>query len=315
MIPDVNLKSYYLQYISNAYSDIVKYRESLAKTIEVKKELYNYISLRLDIVNDTYGINLNDYNKEWINKEYNSSELLYNKVIKLIHDVKEDENRIVLIQVVKYCTLLRNENKYNKLIFLATKRKNMKYGVYNKYVVNYYNKVHKAVLEGMGYRFSYGIGTYCLNHWKLDKAKMKKNKRIDFAATNLKKKELLAKGAKIYDDKEAVWYAARRIPYDGVEYRVYKNESSFYEFTFIKSDIFTNKTLVYKRTEYVPLKYRGMSYVDMANKLCNTIEDVYTLQVDIKYKLNIILHKDPTKYLNFIRNAEQCKYKRGAHNS
>ena len=29
----------------------------------------------------------------------------------------------------------------------------------------------------------------------------------------------------------------------------------------------------------------------------------------IKYKLNILLYKYPTKYLNFIRNVEQRKYK------
>lgn len=315
MIPDVNLKSYYLQYISNANTDIIKYKEHLALTKEIKEELYNYLEPHVNIIQDAYGINLLVYDKEWINKEYNTSETLYNKVIKLINNVREDANRIILIQIIKYCNNLRTENKYAQSIILATTRKSIKFGVYTKYVVNYYNKVHKTVLEGMGYRFSHGIGTYCINHWKLDIARMKNTKRIDFAATSAKKREIIAAGNKPYDDKEATWYAARRIPYDGVDYRVYKNESSFYEFTFIKSDIFTSSSLEYKRTEYVSAKYRGMSYTDMADQLCNTVEDIYNLQVDIKYKLNILLHKNPTKYLNFIRNAEQCKYKRGAHNS
>ena len=138
---------------------------------------------------------------------------------------------------------------------------------------------------------------------------------IDFAATNAKKKELIAKGVKLYDDKEAAWYKARHIPYDGVDYRVYREDDSFYDITFIKSKLFTNNTLEYQRTEYVAAKYRGMSYKSMADTLCATEEDIYNLQVDIKYKLNILLYKDPSCYLNFIRNAEQCKYKRGAHYS
>lgn len=315
MNPDVNLKSYYLQYISNANTDIIKYKESLSQTKEIKEELYKYIEENIDIIKNEYNINLLSYNKEWLNKEYNTSETLYNKVIKLVNNVKEDNNRISLIQLAKYCNILRTENKYNQLIILANTRKNIKISTYRNYVIKYYNKVHKAVLQGMGYKFSYGIGTYCINHWKIEPSKMNSTKRIDFAATNIKKKELLDKGIKLYNDNEATWYKARNIPYDGVDYRVYKNESSFYEFTFIKSDIFTNSSLDYERSEYVSARHRGMSYKDMADKLCKTIEDVYNLQVDIRYKLNIIIYKNPNTYLNFIRNADQCKYKRGAHNS
>ena len=46
----------------------------------------------------------------------------------------------------------------------------------------------------------------------------------------------------------------------------------------------------------------------MANQLCNTLDDIYNLQVDIKYKLNILLYKYPTKYLNYVRNAEPVSY-------
>ena len=167
----------------------------------------------------------------------------------------------------------------------------------------------------MGYKFGYGIGTYIINHWKLDPKRIKNKVHLDYAATNAKKKELLAKGIKLYDDKEAAWYAARHIPYNAVDYRVYKESTDWYEFTFIKSDLSKHYSLDYQRTEYVASKYRGMSYTKMADTLCKTEEDIYTLQVDIKYKLNILLYKDPTKYLNYVRNAEQCKYKRGAHNS
>lgn len=315
MLPDITIKGYYLQFIHNAKNDITKYKNALEVTLSVKEQVYKYIEDNKTILNDSFDINLDDIEIEFRQKKYNPKEYLYNIVIRLLRNIDVHPDRIVLLQLAKYCNILRNENKYNKLIELANKRKDIKFGIYRKYVTAYYNKVHKCVLNGMGYRFSYGIGTYVINHWKLDPKRVKNKVHLDYAATNAKKKELLAKGIKLYDDKEAAWYEARHIPYNGVDYRVYKENTDWYEFTFIKSEIFKSNNLEYQRTEYVATKYRGMSYTQMAEELCHTEEDIYNLQVDIKYKLNILLYKDPTKYLNYVRNAEQCKYKRGAHNS
>lgn len=315
MLPDITIKGYYLQFIHNAKNDITKYKNNLEVTLSIKEQVYKYIEDNKAILNDSFNINLDDIEIEFCQKKYNPKEYLYNIVIKLLRNIDTHPNRIVLLQLAKYCNILRNENKYNKLIELANKRKDIKFGVYRKYVTAYYNKVHKCVLNGMGYKFSYGIGTYIINHWKLDPKRIKNKVHLDYAATNAKKKELIAKGIKLYDDKEAAWYQARHIPYNAVDYRIYKENTDWYEFTFIKSEIFKSNNLEYQRTEYVATKYRGMSYTQMAEELCHTEEDIYNLQVDIKYKLNILLYKDPTKYLNYVRNAEQCKYKRGAHNS
>lgn len=315
MLPDITIKGYYLQFIHNAKNDITKYKNNLEITLSIKEQVYKYIEDNKAILNDSFNINLDDIEIEFCQKKYNPKEYLYNIVIKLLRNIDTHPNRIVLLQLAKYCNILRNENKYNKLIELANKRKDIKFGVYRKYVTAYYNKVHKCVLNGMGYKFSYGIGTYIINHWKLDSKRIKNKVHLDYAATNAKKKELIAKGIKLYDDKEAAWYEARHIPYNAVDYRIYKENTDWYEFTFIKSEIFKSNNLEYQRTEYVATKYRGMSYTQMAEELCHTEEDIYNLQVDIKYKLNILLYKDPTKYLNYVRNAEQCKYKRGAHNS
>lgn len=315
MIPDITIKGYYLQFIHNAKIDIAEYNKNLEVIKTSKEEVYNYLFEHIEDIKDKFDIILSSYDKEWNNKEYNSSEYLYNIVIKKLSVISETTDRSLLIQITKYCNILRNEHKYNKLIVIANKRKDIKFNTYRKYITAYYNKVHKCVLEGMGYKFSYGIGTYVINHWKLDTTRIKHKIHLDYAATNAKKKELISKGIKLYDDKEAAWYAARHIPYDAVDYRVYKEDTNWYEFTFIKSSIFRSSNLDYQRTEYVASKYRGMSYIQMANQLCNTLDDIYNLQVDIKYKLNILLYKYPTKYLNYVRNAEQCKYKRGAHNS
>lgn len=315
MIPDIKLKDYYLQFIYNAKSDINKYTEKLNTTIEYKDLCYKYIDKNKEKLKSDFNINLDNYEIEYINKEYNIKENLYNVSIKLLQNISEHPNKIIILQVIKYCNILRIEHRCRKMIELANRRQNIKFKEYRKYITNYYIKVHKCVLQGMGYKFSYGIGIYVCNHWKLDTSKIKHKPRLDYAATNLRKKELIAKGEKLYDEKEAAWYKARHIPYNAIDYRVWKKDTDWYEFTFIKSKLAKSVSYDYKRTEYVAKKYRGMSYTQMADELCHTEDDIYNLQVDIKYKLNILLYKDPTKYLNYIRNAEQCKYQRGAHNS
>lgn len=315
MLPDITIKGYYLQFVHNAKIDIVKYKENLDTTYKVRDEVYKYLEDNKVILKDSFNINLDNIKIEWINKEYNSKEYLHNLAIVKLRDTEEHPHRIILLQVSKYCNILRSIYRLNKLIELANRRKDIKFGVYRKYITTYYAKVHKCVLQGMGYKFGYGIGTYIINHWKLDPKRIKNKVHLDYAATNARKKELLKQGIKLYDNKEAAWYAARHIPYNAVDYRIYKENTDWYEFTFIKSEIFKSHNLDYQRTEYVAQKYRGMSYTTMAEQLCKNEEDIYNLQVDIKYKLNILLYKDSTKYLNFIRNASQCKYERGAHNS
>lgn len=315
MLPDITIKDFYLQFIHNAKTDADKYKDKLDLTIASKDECYKYIDANKDVLKSNFNINLNIYEKEWVRKEYNPKEHLYGILIKLLPSIEEHPKRIVVLQVIKYCNILRVEHRCRRMIALTEKRKNIKFGEYRKYIAAYYNKVHKCILQGMGYKFSYGIGTYVCNHWKLDATKMKNKVHLDYAATYARKKELLAQGVKLYDEKEAAWYAARKIPYNGVDYRVWKENTDWYEFTFLKSQIVKSGSYDYKHTEYVAKKYRGMSYTKMADELCHTEEDIYNLQVDIKYKLNILLYKDPTKYLNYVRNAEQNKYQRGAHNS
>lgn len=309
MLPDIKIKDFYMQFVHDTKADIIEYNKCLDTILKLKKETYDYIEEHKEDIKDTFNINLDKIKTEWQDKKYNNKKYLYNLAIVLIRNNQDHPKRVLLLQIAKYCNLLHNEYSYNLRIKLAEERKNLKMSTYKKYVYDYYTKVHKCVLQGMGYKYGYDIGTYVINHWKLDTNSSKSKPRIDYAATNAKKKELIAKGIKPYDEKEAAWYEARHIPYAAVDYRVYKNITDWYEFTFINSRIFGKNKLEYKKTEYVAAKYRGMTYKQMADELCELEETVYNLQVDIRYKLNIILYKDPTKYLNFVRNAEQNKYK------
>lgn len=304
MLPDIKVKEFYLRYVFNAKRDIENYKEKLINIIQTKEELYNYINDKKETLKYKFNIDLDKYNFEWNLKTYDTEEILYKDVIKIIKLIK-GESESLLIQIIKYCFKLKEEENTNKLIKIASKREKLTLKEYKAYLNKYYMCVHKALLEGFGYDFQGGIGTYIINYYKIDNPT---KKTIDYAETNKRKKEIIKRGLKPYDDREADWYKARNIPYDGVEYRVYLDKKFYYDFTFLNSKIFKKKELDYQRTEYVHAKLRGLSYKEMAD-LCNNIDDIVNLNVDIKYKLNILLYKYPEKYLNFVRNAEQSKYK------
>lgn len=305
MLPDIKIKEFYLRYVFNAKRDSEEYKKLLDSIVNTKKELYDYISQYTKELNDNIKLNLEDYDTEWNLMKYDINENLYKDVIKLIKNI-EGQYKIVLLQIIKYCFKLKEEFNTNRLIAIANKREKLTLKEYKAFVNKYYLAVHKAVLQGFGYKYQGGIGTYLISYYKLD---YNPKPTIDFAETNKRKKELLAKGKKLYDEKEAAWYKARNIPYDGIDYRVYTDNKFYYDFAFIDSKIFKKKELEYQRTEYVHAKLRGLSYKEMADKLCNNLDDIINLNVDIKYKLNILLYKYPDKYLNFVRNAEQSKYK------
>lgn len=305
MLPDIKIKEFYLRYIFNAKRDSENYESSLKSINKTKDELYSYIKNYSETLLIKFDINLESYEKEWINKEYNEHEILYKNILKILKVIDDNESKSLLIQIIKYCFKLKEEYNTNKLIFIAKKRETLSLKDYKAYVNKYYMQVHKSILEGFGYKFQGGIGTYIISYYKIDNPV--KNK-IDFAETNKRKKEIIAKGLKPYDEKEAAWYKERNIPYNGVEYRVYLNNKFTYAFEFVNSKIFKSKEIDYQRTEYVHAKLRGLSFKEMADKYCNNIDDIINLNVDIKYKLNILLYKYPEKYLNFIRNENQSKY-------
>lgn len=307
MVIDIDVKSFYLSYIKNAEKDAIEFRRNREEAKKIKEELYNYIDERKEVLKNAYNIDVTKHDSEWNKKTYTDTETLYNKLIKMAKLTLDTTNsdRVVLLQAIKYCNVLRNEYKFTQLTTLSYKRKNLKFTEYRDIVRKYFLKVHKCILEGMGYDFGCGIGVLTINRWKIVDTK----KKLDHHATNKRKKELLAQGVKLYDKLEAEWYKERNIPYDGVDYRVFINSDYLYEFRFYNTKIFTGTKLNYKHAEYVNSKLKGMTHKEIADTYCKSLEDIYNLPVDIRVKLNILLYLYPNKYLIFIRNVEQDRRK------
>lgn len=298
MVPDIRMKEYYLRFIHNAIGDIKRYKEDLAYYNDIKNKQVIFINNNKDEYKSKFKIFIED-------------ELIAIKRAEFLIKTEEDiNNRFLLSRLCQYGNTIKRIAEYEKMIIYADKRKNIKYRDYETYVSKYYNRVHKFVLQGYGYQYNYGIGILAICRWKINS----KKRVLDYSATAKRKKELLAAGKKLYDKLEAEWYARRNIPYDGIDYRVFNKATHIYDIDIFKSKLFNYRYHKFKHTEYVNVRFKGMAYKEIAD-ICNNLDDISNLPVDLRYKLNITLYKDPACYLLYIRNDEEDRHKHGAHNS
>lgn len=301
MRPDVRINEYYLTFISNAKKDIIKYQNKLNEQESYKTQRFNLITTYKNEYENLFKINIDDEQEAVERAE------------RLIPTEIDTHRRYLLSLIVQYGTILKKINEYHTMLRLAFTRKELPFKKYSELVNKYYCKVHKFVLNGFGYKYDYGIGILCIWRVRVDSNK-RNRKRIDFKATNARKRELLALGKKLYDKDEAEICAKKGIPYDGVDYRIYLNRTHIYLIDIFYSKLFTHRKHIFKHTEYINSKVKGMSYTEMADA-CNNIDEISNFPVDLRYKLNMTLHKDPSKYICYIRNDDESLDQYGAHNS
>lgn len=311
MIKDIDISHYYKKFIETSSDDANKYLEGLNVTNKIKNEVRVYIKSKINFIKDVLKINLNDYGFQFL---INDIELI-NKLEKVINDkinTTVGEARIVLLQLLRYCELSKKANDYNIAYKLSKKRSELTFTDYKKYLRKYYNEgVHKCCLEGYAYHIGYGVGDLVINFWRYtDKPR---DTYVDWNATRLKKQEIIDAGLKPYNKEEAEIYKIRGLKYDGIPYVVYKTNKEFYNIELINHKYNSNSAIKFKYANYIPPSLRGKD-AKIINSECNSDEDIFKLTCGLRTKLLIYLERNPSAYFKYIRNAEQCKYKRGAHN-
>lgn len=315
MVPDIEIKHYYRKYLEDANSDITKFQEDYNVAADVKGSVRKYISEHKVFIAKSIGIKLTDYKTEWIIGQYSSDEALLNKVYSKLEVYQEGQERIALLQIIKYCNLLKKCRTLNTAIELAKKRAKLTFSKYREYVAKFYQYgVQKCCVEGYAYHYGYGLGDLMINRWKFDNTDKIRKNFIDYKATNAAKAKLIAEGKTPYSKKMAEVYKLRGLKYDGVPYIVYRKDSVFYDIRITNNRYVASRNIEFEHVEHIHHKLRGKPYEEIA-KECGNKESVLNLRCDIRCKLTIYNMVDKTAYLKYIRNVEQCKYKRGAHNS
>lgn len=312
MVKDIDISHYYKKFIETSNDDIKKYTEELNITNKIKNETRIYIKSKTTYIKDVLYINLNDYGFQFLTINID----LINKLEKVINDKLSNnevgEKHIVLLQLLRYCNLTKKVNDYNIIIALANKRSKLTFADYKSYIKKYYNEgVHKCCLEGYAYHIGYGVGDIVINFWKYtDKPR---DTYVDWNATRLKKQEIIDAGLKLYNKEEAEIYKLRGIKYDGVPYVVYKTNKEFYNIELINHKYNAHSAIKFKYSNYVPKALRGKN-AKTINAECNSNDDIFKLTCGLRTKLLVYIERNPSAYFKYIRNVEQCKYKRGAHN-
>lgn len=206
------------------------------------------------------------------------------------------ERRVILILLVKYCSIIKNEQDCINAIRIADKKQKLTFGEYREFVFRYYTKVHKVLLQGKAYRYMNGIGTLYIHRVQIEG----EGRKIDFHKTKLRKEELQAKGVKLYNKYEADQCKALDLPYDGVDYRVWLRAPAYYSLRFIHSKYFAKEYDFYP-ISYIHQKYRDYSQDQLAFNLCQSNEDIFDLQIDLRTKIAIYLKRNPERYIDFDR--------------
>lgn len=311
MIVEIDITDYYKAFIDNANSDIEKYQEERKTNYDLLISTKQYIEKYILYINHQFNINLKEnFPISWNKEKYCNDEHLTDIInIELKDTVGED--RIILLQLLRYSELLKFIYNCDKKIELANNRSKITPKQYKEYIKKYYmQSVHKTLLDGNAYRFSHGIGDLMINYWKYVNGV--RGKIVDWNATNKRKKEILDAGLKLYDKEEAEIYKIRGLKYDGIPYVVYKTNNEYFDIELVNCKSFSKKNIKFKHANYIPAKFRKRTPEDIANEF-NSVDDIAVQDLGIRHKLVVSLEKDPTIYLRYIRNVEAVRQKRGSH--
>lgn len=311
MIVEIDITDYYKAFIDNANSDIEKYQEERKTNYDLLISTKQYVEKYILYINHQFNINLKEnFPISWNEEKYCNDEYLTDIInIGLKDTVGED--RIILLQLLRYSELLKFIYNCDKKIELANNRSKITPKQYKEYIKKYYmQSVHKTLLDGNAYRFSHGIGDLMINYWKYVNGV--RSKIVDWAATKKRKQEILDAGLKLYDKDEAEIYKIRGLKYDGIPYVVYKTNSEYYDIELVNCKSFSKNNIKFKHANYIPSKFRKRSPEDIANEF-NSVDEIAVQDLGIRHKLVVSLEKDPTIYLRYIRNVEAVRQKRGSH--
>ena len=295
---DINSKSVYLRMINKARGELTILTKKLDRTLNAKKECYNYLLARKGDIANELNINLDDYDIEFNKQLFNENLTLQTKVFKLLKKYNDTQNRTDIIQLAKWCSILKNEYEIGNKMLICNTKYNMPFSEFREYLFKYYSKVQEILLKGHSYKFGNGIGTIYLKLVKLSNNKT----RIDFQKTKAAKEKLINEGKTPYRKEDAEYAKLMGIEYDGVPYIVEQERSKEVVFNIKNSKFFTSRRVFdFKVADYVNAKYRNMSYKEIAENFVRKESDIYPMQLGIKRKLHILELINPGIYQRYIR--------------
>lgn len=292
---NINYAGYHKMF-HELYADrLQNVKRELNQLIDSNKETYNTIKNNVDAYLSDYNIDLYQY-EEFKNNEYSTGELL----LKISSICTEDiiSSDIYLLHLYIYCKNLKSIADLTAKFKLFSKYVDLTSPEFRKILATFYVTVQRRMLiNAEAYDFENNLGMVLL----ITKYNGNRKKIIDFAATLNKKKEVVAKGLKVYNDVEAAWCAERGILYDGIDCRVYRHDKYI---TFAK--LFHCRLDNEFAVRFIPTDYNiknniPTKYVDILNHFDYNMDALVDAVISFRKKISLCNMLDSDFYKKFIR--------------
>lgn len=248
-----------------------------------------------------FKTNLADY-PEFVQDKYINGRILTTLGILYKDDKIDNETRAKLLEIINYfkakkriAEIDRTKVSYQKCLKLRQKD-------YLHIIKTFYTKLHEYLLQGYGYVYDNRIGWVCFNRTVY---RQKGDNVLDYAKTKANKKKLIEQGVHLWNKAERDWAEKNGLPYNGVDYRIFRKPEAVYEFPLIDCTLPNAYILQFKKVNYRPYEFNGISNEDLLEQTGGDVNKIYKLNIDLKTKLSLCLEADKLLYTKFIRNENQ----------
>jgi hypothetical protein len=268
--------------------------ERLTKKVIVERE---EIKSNLDLYKERYKLNLMDY-PEFVDRKHTTG-ALYRTAKTLFMNRAENHELVaelydlfVFTKHLKRIAELPAElSFYDRCLALSVK-------AYRDILKAYYLEVQKKlILEAGGYRFSHDIGLVAIHRVKVTNP----HKKLNYGATMLKKRQMIAEGRHLWNKEEAEWCEKNHLPYNGEDYRVFLDAPFVYKLTLYDCRLPNGRLVRFRHANSTPRKFQNISPEDLAQHFDNSLEKICESELCFRQKILVCDKADPTMYAKFIR--------------
>lgn len=293
------------QYYKSMQANIDKQRENeRVKLAILDSEIFKYrqkLKSKVQHYKDKFNIDLTKY-EEFVSDKYIDGSF-YRAAKGMFVNHKDDYELVGdLYDIYEYAKCQKDYYETRQLIEHYDKCIGLTFKEYNSIIKAFYAEVHKRMItEGVGYVFEGSLGWICINRVMLKRAKRK----LDWAATKRREKEILAAGKRFYNKEEAEWCSRNGIPYQYEDKRVYLNNECYYEIAYLHAPMPNGIKLSFAASDYRGREVRGKTNDDILKEYKGDVNVICGLPLDLKTKLSICVKADSLLYTKFIRNENQ----------
>lgn len=297
----INFRVYYNNMQHRVKEGINNIEEKIDKVYDDLEVLASDINKRKDELEGILNTKLSDF-PELQEERYIDGRLYYFVTGKLLR-CNNNKEKDILTPLVLYVNRLQYLNNLTTKLSIYRRCADLSIKEYTEYLRTYYTEIQKKLIkEGAGYLISRRIGWLCINRVKNTRVKPV----LDYKKTAAKKKEILERGGRIYNDEEAKWCAAQGLDYNYEEHRVYQDKPEYiYEIPLLDTKLPRGNENKFTTSDYRAAETRGLSNEQIIEKCHNNVDEILNQKLDVRLKLNLCLSVDKSLYVKYIRNENQ----------